>query len=71
MFLLVDVHVFDLITVQAAAVAARSEASAAKFAKSHGVEKVHESYEALVNDPGTTFNNQWSLWLFSFGRPII
>eukprot|EP00816_Leptocylindrus_hargravesii_P000666 CAMPEP_0196828054 /NCGR_PEP_ID=MMETSP1362-20130617/94478_1 /TAXON_ID=163516 /ORGANISM="Leptocylindrus danicus, Strain CCMP1856" /LENGTH=360 /DNA_ID=CAMNT_0042208715 /DNA_START=43 /DNA_END=1125 /DNA_ORIENTATION=+ len=33
------------------AVAARSKASAQKFAELHGIEKVHESYEALVNDP--------------------
>jgi len=33
------------------AVAARSKASAQKFAESHGIKKVHDSYEALVNDP--------------------
>ena len=37
--------------VEVVAVAARDRTRAAAFAKKHGIEKVHESYDALLDDP--------------------
>lgn len=41
----------DIEGVEVRAVASRDKEKAVKFAGKHGVDKVHENYEALINDP--------------------
>ena len=44
-----SIHQFT--TQRAVAVASRTPGKAAEFAKKYGIESVHDSYEALVDDP--------------------
>ena len=63
-----------------AAVAARDPARAAAFAEAHDIRRVHETYQALVDDPAIDlvyiglpplFHAEWAIKAMAAGKPVL
>jgi predicted dehydrogenase len=66
--------------VEIVAVAARDRGRAEKFARKHGVPTVHDSYEALINDPSVEavynplpngLHGRWTLAALAAGKHVL
>lgn len=62
------------------AVASRDEAKAKAFAEKHGIERIHGSYDALLNDPEVDviynplpngMHAEWSIKAVEAGKPVL
>jgi predicted dehydrogenase len=66
--------------VEVAAIAARDRAKAARFAAKHGISKVHDSYQALIDDPGIDaiynplpngLHGRWTIAALEAGKHVL
>lgn len=67
-------------TVQVVAVAARDPARARDFSQKYGIPKVHDSYDALIDDPEidaiynplpNSLHCEWSIWALRAGKHVL